>query len=305
MIIDTKETHNNVIYRAHFVSLNEFAYYLENKGINEEIFQKPLVSEKTYNSDYCNCSYKQALELCKSGDSININNFLDLSAKLGNSMPKLSQKRNVVSKTYGFRSNVNKYLTGNPNNMLHLARNEQNKFVHVFFNVSSSFSNNSSQIISRGIIAINMIKFLEKIGFRVKLDFFSLCKQASEIFWLSVNIKNENQNLDVSSCYFPMCNTAFGRRLVFRMIECTDVREREWQVYYGQVPTLEETKSILGDTQNGIIISDPEDMNIGGQNILLDAQNLFNFINLSQYLSEGSVLELDNCSDSFVLKKKL
>lgn len=188
--------------------------------------------------------------------------------------------------------------------MYRLVRNEPYELIHLCFNVVASSLSTNSHMVNKGIVAINLVRFFENIGYRVKLDFFEAVRINDEYIYMVVNIKDENQELDVANCYFPMCNPAFLRRICFRVMECTPVKYKIWNPRCGKPLDEDETIRFIGVDDNTIIFSDPIDMGIFGTDIYEDAIAVFECIKLNRFLEKEQQIIFDRDSKKFVLKKK-
>ena len=70
------------------------------------------------------------------------------------------------------------------------------------------------------------------------------------------------------------------RRVLFRVIELSDVREKEWGKNYGTSFKLQECQDYFQASPNDIIITNPKDLNIIGENIYEDTLNMIETLNL-------------------------
>lgn len=306
MRIDTIKKDDAVIYSFDFDNLFELADYVETAPINEKIFFK--VSSQVDDPDraewYGTRTFEDAVKLCRYGDFDGFDQFIDLNTKLEKGMPYYTQKRNIVPNTYGHRPIVHRAIMNNPNSMLYLVRNEQYKFVHIYFNVNASLKNEKSQFINRGITVMNIIRFLENNGYRVKLDFFEATHINNEFFYANVNIKNEGERLDIATCYFPMCNPAFLRRILFRLLESIPAKYPAWGNGYGLPMDPKQTKKFIGADDNSIVISETKDMGIRGYELFSDAERMFESVGLNRFLPDEQQIVYDKNKGAFTLTKK-
>ena len=306
MKIETISKNDSIIHSFDFNNLYELAEYVETAKINEKIFTR--VSSAVDNPEkaewYGFKSFEEAVKLCKYGDFSNFDQFIDVSTKLQNGMPHFTQTRNVIPNSYGHRPDIRKAIMNNPKSMLFLVRNEQCKFVRVYVNITAAIKNEEPAFINRGITTINIINFLENIGYRVRLDFFEATHINNEYVYINVNLKNEGQKLDVSSCYFPMCSPAFLRRIIFRVIESAPLKYPGWTKGYGMPMDLKQTKRFIEADDNSIVISEIKEMGVRGYDIFSDAERMFELVEINRFLADNQKLVYDKNKEAFTLSKK-
>lgn len=304
-----KTPSGETIYQYNFDNLVELVDYVSDSNINSRIFNANNLSSNGKDYDwYKTNSFDDSLELCLKGEEALDNLFNESNLELSKFFPFLSQKRNIVTSYYGHRPNVSRYLTSNPRCMYKLERNEAYNFVDIHYNVCASSISSTNSILNRGIILINVIKFLESLGYRVRLNFFELCKEGDEYFYASVNLKRLEERISPSICYFPMCNPSFLRRILFRLKESTEFKLDGWSDSYGSVLNLYQLNNVCENLLNfnmdkSILIGNPSDINVSGKDLLVDTINFIENIELNKYLGQNQ-LNYDENSKSFVLKRK-
>ena len=306
MKIETISENDSIIHSFEFDNLFDLANYVETAKINEKIFTR--VSSAVCNPEktdwYGSNSFEEAVKLCRYGDFSDFDQFIDVSDRLEKGMPHFTQKRNIVPNSYGHRPDIRKSIMNNPNSMLFLVRNEQCKFVRVYVNITAAIKNEKPAFINRGVTIINIINFLENIGYRVRLDFFEATHINNEYIYAIVNLKNEGQKLDIASCYFPMCSPAFLRRIIFRVIESAPVKYPGWSKGYGMPMDLKQTKRFIGADDNSIVISEIKEMGVRGYDIFSDAERMFELIEINRFLSDEQKMVFDKNREGFTLSKK-
>lgn len=93
--------------------------------------------------------------------------------------------------------------------------------------------------------------------------------------------KNENERLNPQKLYFLLCHPSWIRRLNFRLIEETPDITSSWVRGYGVPSDLQIMKQIIELKNNDMIIPTIEELDIMGNDIIDDANSLFNYINSS------------------------
>lgn len=118
------------------------------------------------------------------------------------------------------------------------------------------------------------------MGFSVDFHLFEMAKIDSEIHYSDFLFKKEGERLNPKKMYFPLCHPSWIRRLDFRLIEVTPDINYEWPRHnYGRPCRLEIIKDIIDLEPGDIIIPTIDELGIQGNNIIDDANSLFNYIN--------------------------
>lgn len=249
-------------------------------------------------------NFEEAVELCLSCNNKDFYEFLSMKDKLDNAFPIITPRREFMPSTYGFRPNIQKYLTSNPNSMFKLNRKEETKFITIYYNISVPHYVGKEDIINRGVILMAVIRLLESSGYRVELNFFNLSRNSGEYIYIVSNIKKQSQSLDPNICYFPMCHPSFGRRILFAVKERCHVENSRWRYGYGDCPDLYDVRKFLSLDEGSIIINMPSDLGIMGRNLYEDTVNFIRRINLNEYIFPGEELIYIPKENKFVLERK-
>lgn len=285
-------------YDYEFNSLTELINFIdENEPYEQWYCSNSLESEKDDFSFTGTKDIEEAKSLCLKGNSKEVDKFIAFNAEFEKNFLFKSQKRNFVNDVYGSRLQVSKTLTGNPRSMQRLIRNEPLKYINVWVNCDCAYITSRQAITNRGIIISNIIKLLEKNGYKVNLNFFALSKVGYEVIYIKVNIKRPGEKLDLSSTYFPMCHPSFFRRLIFAVYERTNCSEY-WSRGYGQ--TINDMENYIKINDDDIVIRQPNLVDVYGKDLLKDAISLFNKINFCNYVAPGKKVIYDDEQEKIV-----
>lgn len=273
-------------YKLHYWQFNDLVAFLKatvSLPINHEVFYK-LASNGVKPDFYYFKTFKEAWNNCYFGWDKEFENFKD-AIKHVETQTILDISKKDTYAVYGFRPNVPRCLNNNPRNML--TTKSDNKFkrtVVINCNTAYSWYESKQAIFNRGVCIINLIKQLE-INNNVVLNLFECVEKDDEMIYTTINLKKENERINLKQVYFPLVNPDFLRRLIFRIIECTFDIEKSWFDGYGSpyIPT-ERDKDYLN---NSIYISTPEKMNITGRNLKNDYQNFLNYITSQDYYKKN------------------
>ncbi|MDD4624337.1 MAG: hypothetical protein PHX40_03095 [Bacilli bacterium] len=260
---ETKEFDNGKIwYKAHFSSLMALHNYLKsNPKINTRIFEtrQSISDDESFHGE----PLDTAITYLKGGYKKNFKDFIALKRELDSRIVFNSTYSDFEKTTVGSRICIPNVLAGSPKFMIKPAKEKQLKFVDVYYNLGYPQFASDEVIRNRGLIALNLIKILENNDYRVNLTTFKLLKvYDKEYMYISIILKNQNDLLNVSQCYFPFVGVEFNRRIMFNLIETMNVRESYWQNSYGTHIKNDETRERLELPKNAILIGFPSQMGI-------------------------------------------
>ncbi len=192
---------------------------------------------------------------------------------------KLSEKKSRQYNWYvGYAPDVKAYLEGNPLSMLNKTKPAR-KQINIYFNATYNCYTKTEQIYNRGVIALNIVEILEKLGFSVNLNIFNMAVSDSQVHYAVFRLKNTTERMNIKKLYFPMCHNSWLRRLIFRLIEVTPHAESSWLNGYGSACDESMVRSIIDLEPNDIVIVEPDEMNIKGKDLIDDANSMFDCIN--------------------------
>lgn len=285
-----KNGYNVMYYR--FDSISEFVDYLKNAPVQHYAFDR-LASETGSYGFTQTSSLEEALDLIKFGYHEDFEKLVQLKLKLEKYI-KMSKKRNKQFNDYiGFAPDVKAYLEGNPLSMLN-KKSEARKKVNVYMNTSFYGNTSKEAIFNRGAIVLSMIEILENMGFSVDLHLFEMSTVDTMMHFSDFVLKSENERMNIQKLYFPLCHPSWIRRLNFRLIEVTPDITSSWSNGYGRPSDLSTMKKVIDLDKNDIIIPTIEELNIRGDNLVDDANSLFDYINRI----DGKEFTLDRVEES-------
>lgn len=231
---------------AQYDSINEFYKYLCDTPFNEAFrWESHSSVDGSYNFTKTH-NFDEAVNLMKDGWS-------DMAKKL-NAKLQIKEKQNIVNKrkmvnsVAGFQPIVPLYLAGVPTNMVSQKMVPvKQKIVNITKSVSYSASVSTKTIIEESIKAMQIVKKLEAMGYRVNLSVALGSKESDREVYAKVCIKHANEKLNVSKLAFPLVHPSMLRRLFFRYIEvCPDVT-RSFVPGYGKPIEGSNLKKVFPD----------------------------------------------------------
>ena len=90
-----------------------------------------------------------------------------------------------------------------------------------------------------------------------------------------------DENLNITKCYYPLVSKEFLRRLLFRVLESTPVRNN-WGSGYGSSMDKHEIREFYNLKPKDLVISAPIDMGIKGNNVYQDTVILYESLELEK-----------------------
>lgn len=266
------------LYKYNFSNLNDLYNYLKsNPTVNTRIFRKQASLKN--DTDFSGVPLTEATEYLKGGYNIDFDKF-DMATR---SIRKIGYE-DVDSRKLVLSQHGGVYLSplvaaGVPNCMVKYERDTNPKHITIYFQLGYSWMTTPTQVFNRGIATINLIQSLEDKGYIVDLKVFELSECDNEYIDLSVNIKQVDELLNITKCYYPLVSKEFLRRLLFRVLESTPVNS-SWSQGYGSSLNSDEIRKFYKLKEKDLIIAPPIEIGIRGEDIFEDTVSLFENLNL-------------------------
>ncbi len=271
---------DNRIFRYNFHNLTDLYDYLKsNPEINSCVFEKQASIKS--NEEFSGEPLDVAIEYLKGGYNIDFEKF-DLAIK---DIRKLGyqdrESRNLERTLHGGMYLVPLVAAGAPDCMVRYIQDSEPRHITIYFQLGYPHFAKPSEINNRGIATINLIQTLEDKGYIVDLKVFEVARHGDEYIDIIVNLKNIDEVLNVSKCYFPFVAKEFLRRLLFRVFESTPVKNN-WGMGYGRTISQEEIKEFYNLKPKDLVIPSPEEIGIKGNSIYEDTAVLFECLGLDR-----------------------
>ncbi len=277
----TIEKHGKLtIYKMRFRSLSDVERYLSSDPpVNHTVFymQKSIEASKAFAGE----SLDRAIRYCLGGYENNFATFMQIKKELDQYNLRANHNRKTVHSVVGSRPNVPAFIAGAPKTMCRLEPAEKKKFIDLYMDLTYDNRTTEAQIISRGILTLNLISLLEEQGIYVDFKAFQCCYVDDEAFYVEIDLKRPEERINVQKCYYPMCGKEFLRRVLVRIMESVPFR-RNWYLSYGLVMNEAQKRSLLNIPDDKIMILSPRDMGIEGDNIYEDAEAFLSRIHLKE-----------------------
>lgn len=283
-------------YEWNFQNLTQLYNYLKsNPKVPSKVFS-PKYGYQSYTDKLMNykednmissflgdITYDEAVEYLIQGYTNNYKKFLDLKKQITFLKPEYVEQYIYKKAVVGSHVHIANYVAGAPYCMIRREQVKEMKYVTIYFNLAIDSQVNESQNFNRGCLTLNLIKLLEKNGYRVKLNLIDFCynKDCDEIIYSRFNLKKHNELLNERKCFFPFTSKSFERLICFKLLELTPVTNESWRTF-GEMFKKEKCIELLNIKNDDIFISTPDDMNIKGYDLNEDAENFLNALNLEQ-----------------------
>lgn len=230
-----------------FDTLNEFYKYLCDTPFNDAFRWK---NHSSVSGDYYftkTQTFDEAVNLMKDGWS-DMAKQLNTKLQVKETKSAYVNKRKMVNSVAGFQPIVPLYLAGVPTNMVQQKMVPvKQKIVNITKSVSYSANVKTETIIEESVKAMQIVKKLEAMGYRVNLSIALGSIAGNTQLYSKVCIKHANEKLNVSKLAFPLVHPSMLRRLFFRFIEvCPDTTSR-FTGGYGMPASVANIKSVFED----------------------------------------------------------
>lgn len=266
-------------YKMNFRNLYDLYNYLNSKPrINSTVFS--TLESENGDKDFAGVSYNTALRNLIKDPNKGYSDFLNVASTIDNYSTSYVQEYIVENSVSGGFIDIPAYCSCNPLCYRSTKSIYTPKFIKLNVQLSYTWSTTKSQVINRALIIISLVNALEKAGYIVEINEFELSEYCDELVNINVNVKNNDQSLNKASLYKTLCNVEFLRRILFRVLETSDVREN-WENGYGSTCDEKLTREVLKIKKGDIFINQPYELNIWGDNLINDLENTLECLNLS------------------------
>ena len=294
---------NGYTYKMHKVRFNtlyDLYEVLKSNPRTNNIFEE--LSSITGSTSFAGVSYLEAVENLIRDKDDNYYEFVRLQKDLTNAQKRKVHEFVTVKTVSGGQLHIPSYIAGMPLCYETEERISKPRFINIYSNICYNWATNKEQVINKAIILINVIKALENAHYNVNLNMFELSKEDKELAYFIVQAKKHGGRTNLETIYKTSCNVEFLRRILFRVLETTDVYDESWADGYGSTCTPNFTKKVLNIGKNEILFPQPSNMGIRGRNLTED------FVNAIDYLNLGDKVDVDKVKNEFesvtkVLKK--
>ena len=269
-------------HEANFPNIISFYEYLKSNPRINPIFVGKR-SSLSIDRRFYGTSLSDAIQYLVAGYNKDFEQFLELKKELDSKIIVSPNVPRYQKTSVGSRIHIPSAIAGSPNYMIKPGRREELKFINVHFNLSYSYRTKKELITNRGLIALNLIDLLQSNNYRVNLSAFEIATYGDEVIYINIGLKNFENSINVSNCYYAFTAKEFCRRLLFYCLETMYVKN-EWYINYGNTVGSAKIRELLKIPENDIVFGPPQEMGITKQ-LHQSVKNVFKKINLDQYIS--------------------
>lgn len=277
---DLKKDCDKTIYKYNFSNLTDlYNYLIQDPEVNKKIFNQQ--ASKDVNTSFAGESLEKSIEYLRGGYKVDFDKF-DIAVK---DVRKFGYE-DIDSRKMQRSLHGGIYLSplvaaGVPDCMIRYIQDSDPKHVTIYFQLSYPHYTTTEQVFNRGIATINLIQILEDKGYIVDLKVFELSTNSNEYIDITINLKQVDEFLNISKCYYPFVSKEFLRRLLFRLLESVPVKT-DWNYGYGRSVEDEEIRNFYNLNSKDLVIGAPKTMGISGHDVFEDTVSLFEKLKLSE-----------------------
>ena len=281
------------IYPIKFVGLKDIYYYLKNNPqINKKVFWVLQSRIINLNTDNKTMTYEETLDSLIDDKSISLpKEYIEFSNNL--SQMRIINKNNKENYyTYsGGMPNMRRLLSGNPKYFCRRNKRESQKSIQLNINMAYGSTISSKQAEHLAYFILLIINGLQRNNYEVDVNTIYLTLTEQEIIDINIKLKKNGEKLNVQELYRIISNVDINRRIIFGVIETSDVTHEHWISNYGNPCDKDKIFKVKGLTKNDIYIGSPNEIGITGYDLDYDIMCASKALNLEKYLKVKEFLE--------------
>jgi hypothetical protein len=179
-------------------------------------------------------TYKDAMELIRIGYKEPLEKMKKEIVKIGETQKPIRPK--LKTDYVGFVPHVPNTVMGLPMTMLNKEKSiSKNKMIHLIYSFGASSNVKPHDLIKGGINFISLVNNLEKQGYRVKIDIATSFTSSKTLAFMTVNVKEYQQKLNLLKLTFPLVHPSMFRRISFKWLETTpENKDDSFTMGYGK-----------------------------------------------------------------------
>ncbi len=261
----------------------------KNRNINEVAFNKDYLSSISKNDEflYRGRPYEQAVENLLDENDPGFKAYMEYK-NIFNIYYKQASEYVTVRTAAGGRPDPIAYATGAANIYINRRKVPVGQTINLDVQLACPNKVSFDQIFHRAIIITSLINALEKNLYKVNVNAFMICEVSidfnNEIIKMLFNIKKNGVETDYKALYKILVDIEFLRRICFRLMEISDVKENWYDEAYGRTCSIDKCKELLGLSDNDYYINHPDQMKIDGKIIEEDFEKFVAVSGLERFI---------------------
>jgi len=226
------------IYAKSFCNLDSFARFLDGATVRPEFLARDLgpSSVRTDGAKwYGTENFEAADHLFQYGDTKSARKMAPASLQKAAEVRAADLHPRRIRSVAGFTPNVTAVLQGRPKTMYKIIRqNVETKVITVCYDCASDWTVKDTDRAAAALKLVNAVLGIEKKGYRVNLYICACLESLNEAAGAFIKIKDSGAYMDRKKMAYPLVNTSFFRRHMFKFIETNDgLQDRGWAGHYG------------------------------------------------------------------------
>ena len=267
------------IYGYKFRGLNDFYDFLkQNPKVNYQVWNRGALSSETGSHDFAGDSYEKAVEKLMHDMDPGYQEYLNVQKNMRAQAAKTHEYKGIKTIAGGVIDPV-AYTTGSPTIYRASRLVTKPKFITIDTQVAYYWGTSKSQVFNRALIITNLIRALEKQGYSGDVNSFMGAENYDEVIEAIFEIKQHGGRTNYQTLYKSLVDVEFFRRLCFRLMEASDVRE-DWPDGYGRTASESFVRRLLHLKKEDIYFDQPSEMGIRGKDVGEDFINAMKHLNL-------------------------
>ena len=272
------------VFGYHFKGLRDFYDFLKsNPKINYTVWNSDDKIASISNSySFAGCRYEEAVEKLVQEMDPGYQEYLriqkSIKAKMG-----YSHRYSPIKTVAGGVVDPVSYVTGSPTIYRASRLVKQPRFVTLDTQIAYYHGTSKKQVFHRALIITNLVHALEKAGYSVNVNSFMAVEEENELINAIFEIKNHGQKMNYQTLYKSLVDVEFFRRLCFRLMEISDVKN-EWYYGYGQTCSKKRVRQLLHLNKEDLYFDQPRNMEIRGSDIGSDFERVVEELGLDDVI---------------------
>ena len=275
----TSGTHT--LYGFRFKGLHDFYEFLKkNPDINYEVWDRSNIESVNNDYDFAGEPYDKAVEKLLKDMDPGYQEYLKVQKNMRARTTKTHKYEQIKTIAGGVVDPV-AYTTGSPTIYRASRLVSRPKFITIDTQVAYYCGTSKSQVFNRALIITNLIRALERSGYNVDVNSFMVAQNGNELIQAVFEIKQHGQRTNYQALYKSLVDVEFFRRLCFRLMEVSDVKNY-WPSGYGRTCGEEKVRELLRLKKDDIYFDQPSEMGISGRDIGDDFERAIAHLNLER-----------------------
>ena len=267
------------IYGFKFKGLQDFYDFLKkNPDINYEVWDRRNIESVENDYDFAGEPYEEAVEKLMRDMDPGYQEYLQVQKNIRAKLSRTHEYKPIKTIAGGVIDPV-AYTTGSPTIYRASRLVSKPKFITIDTQIAYNCGTSKKQVFNRALIITNLIRALERNGYNVDVNSFMMAENNGEIIQALFEIKQHGARTNYQTLYKSLVDVEFFRRLCFRIMEISDVKEY-WPSGYGHPCGERMVRDVLHLKKDDIYFSQPSDMGIRGRDIGEDFESAITSLNL-------------------------